>query len=229
MDIDRLRAVLSDGGRLRAAINLGNKALVQREGDAEPTGVSPAIARKLAERLGLPLEMVFFNGAGAVARVAADDVWDIAFLAVDPDRQDVVAFTEPYVLIEGTYAVRSGSGIGSVADADRVGTRIVASVGSAYELFLKRSLKQAELVPAETPASSMHAFLGGEGDAVAGVRQTLEAFFRGRDDIRILPDRITAIGQAMAVPVAKAEAVPELNDFLAELDRSGFIRAEFGS
>jgi polar amino acid transport system substrate-binding protein len=227
MPIDSLKAALAPQGMLRAAINLGNKALVRRESEnGEPIGVSPALARRLAELLGVTLEMVLFDGAGAAAKAAPNDVWDIAFLAIDPDRRDRVAFTEPYVRIEGTYAVRSGSAIETAADADREGVRILASVGSAYELHLRRTLRSAELVPADTPAASMQAFLTGESDAVAGVRQSLEAFFKGRRDVRVLPDRITAIEQAVAVPAAKAAAVPWLNELLSELDRSGVIKAE---
>jgi polar amino acid transport system substrate-binding protein len=174
----------------------------------------------------VPLEMVIFNGAGSVTRALQEDAWDIAFLAIDPDRHDIIAFTDPYVQIEGTYAVRSEGGIASVDDADREGIRIVASVGSAYELHLRRTLRHAKLVPADMPAASMQAFLDGEGDAVAGVRQTLEAFFKGREGFRVLPDRITAIAQAMAVPTARAAAVPHLNKFLARLQQSGFIDAE---
>jgi len=230
VDIGALRALLAQKGKLRAAINLGNKALVQhRSEDDEPTGISPSLARELAKLLGVPLEMVIFNGAGPVTKALAEDAWDIAFLAIDPDRLGIIAFTDPYILIEGTYAVRAGSGISSVGDADGEGMRIVASVGSAYELHLRRTLRHAELIPAATPASSMQAFLDGEGDAVAGVRQTLEAFFRGREGFKVLPDRITAIEQAIAVPAAKASATPHLNAFLTGLTRSGFIDMELGA
>lgn len=213
---------------MRAAINLGNKALVQRRSEVdEPTGVSPALARRLASTLDAELEMVLFDSAGAVTRAASAMAWDIAFLAVDPDRLDIVAYTDPYIVIEGTYAVRAGGPIASVAEADREGVRIVASVGSAYELYLRRSLQRATLLPADTPASSMQRFLEGEGDAVAGVRQSLDAFFEGNPGIEVLPGRITAIEQAMAIPVERAAVIPQLNEFLRKLERSGFFAQSF--
>ncbi len=61
------RAELAPTGTLRAAINYGNTVLVQRGPTAdEPRGVSPALARALAARLGVPLTLVPFDAAGRV-------------------------------------------------------------------------------------------------------------------------------------------------------------------
>ncbi|WP_162408992.1 transporter substrate-binding domain-containing protein [Acuticoccus sediminis] len=218
-----LAGLLAPDGTLRAAINTGNKALVQEDG-GHLTGVSPALARRLAEELGVPLEPVLYPGAGKVVADAQAGVWTVAFLAVDPAREDHVAFTRPYVTIDTTYAVRPG-GPATVEDVDRAGVTILSAAGSAYDLHLDKSIRHAAVVKAESPGASMDRFIAGEGDAVAGVRASLAARFTGNAGAVILPGALAAVGQAMAVPVALREAVPLLGDFLARARGEGMIEA----
>src|SRR2546421_12448798 len=84
-------------GRLRAAINFGNTVLAQKE---PLGGVSIDLARELARRLGVPIELVTYDAAGKVTADATRGAWDIAFVARDPDRAKDIEFTEPYVIIE---------------------------------------------------------------------------------------------------------------------------------
>lgn len=220
---DTTLGLLAATGALRAAINLGNGALVQ-EVDGALRGVSPALAQRLADGLGVPLDAVRYNGARKVFEDAERGLWDICFLAIDPARAGDVAFTRPYVVIEATYAVRSESPLTEVAQADRPGTRILVGRGSAYDLHLTQALKHAELVRADTPGASFEAFRSGEADIVAGVRQSLEAHFGGDTAYRILPGRCGAIEQAMAVPRRLEAALPALDAFVADAIADGFVR-----
>ena len=67
-------------------------------------------------------------------------------LFLEPARAEQVAFTAPYVLIEGVYAVPDDSPLRTVADVDAAGVRIGVKLGSAYDLFLTRTLARATLV-----------------------------------------------------------------------------------
>ena len=223
----RDRARLAPTGRLRAAMNLGNRALVRPDGDGL-TGVSPALAQRLAAALGVPLDLRRYDSARAVVETAQTGVWDVAFLGIDPLRQQQLAYTRPYVRIEGTYAVRADSHFSDVAEADAPGRRILVARGAAYDLFLTGALRHAALIRAATPAESMQRFREGEGDLVAGVRQSLQTHFRGEAAFRILPGRFTTIEQAIAVPIASAGAVPALDVFLDAARAEGFVVAALG-
>ena len=138
--------VLAPSGTLRAAINFGNPVLAQRDkATGEPRGISVALAHELGQRLGVPVRYVAYEEAGLVAAAAVQDAWDLAFLAVDPTRGTTIEFTEPYVLIEGTYVVPPGSKLNSIEAVDQPGVRICVTTNSAYDLFLSRTLKHAEL------------------------------------------------------------------------------------
>lgn len=222
MDVTDLRAALAPGGELRVAINTGNRALVQQDGE-RLEGVSPALARRLATLLGVEARMLVFPGAGAT--VAAADEWDVGFLAVDAERMDRVVFTRPYVVIEGTVAVRRGGPVTRLADLDQPGCRVMVARGAAYDLALSRDLKQAAIVREANPGASFEAFASGQCDAVAGVRQSLERRFGTDPAYLIFDEPILTIEQAMALPRRHEAVLPALNAFLARARDEGFVRA----
>jgi polar amino acid transport system substrate-binding protein len=231
-------AVLAPGGTLRAAINYGNPVLAQRSpggspGGSAPRGVSADLARALAARLGVAVSFVIYNEAGAVADAARPggngsqgdgaQAWDVAFLAVDPVRAKDIAFTAPYVLIEGGYLVAAESLLRRVDEVDAPGGRIAVARGSAYDLYLTRTLKQAALVRAGDGAAALE-LLGQPGiAAVAGVRGPLVAYAAGHSGVRVLPGRFMVIAQAMALPKARAAGLPVVAAFVEEMKASGFV------
>jgi polar amino acid transport system substrate-binding protein len=215
---------LAPSGKLRAAINFGNSVLVQKDpATGEPRGVSPALARELARRLGVPVAYVAFDAAGKVFDALQAGVWDIAFLAIDPARAAGIDFTAPYVVIEGTYAVPSNSPLRTIADFDRDGVRIAVGRASAYELYLSRTLKHATLIRESSGADAFDLFLKDKLDAVAGVKQSLVAFAKTRTDMRVIPGRFMQIEQAMGTPRGRAAGVRYLREFVEEMKASGFV------
>ena len=125
----------------------GNSVLVQRNAaTGEPRGVTVELARELGRRLGVPVDLVPFDAAGKVFEALKRGAWDIVFLAIEPVRAAEIDFTAPYVIIEGVYMVPKDSALKTVADVDRAGVRIAVNKGSAYDLFLTRTLKHATLV-----------------------------------------------------------------------------------
>lgn len=219
------RQALAPGGTLRAAINFGNPILARRAPDTEQAeGVSVDLARELARRLGVDIELVTFNAAGAVVQALKDQQVDVAFVAIDPLRGQDVAYTAPYVVIEGAYLVRQDSPIRRNEDVDRPGVRVAVGPGSAYDLFLRRELKQASLVNAPGSGAVVEHFLAQNLEVAAGIRQPLEAEARRRPGLRVLDGRFMAIQQAMGTPRVRGEAgVAYLREFIEEMKASGFV------
>lgn len=218
-----LRDQLAPGGRLRAAINFGNPVLAKRDAAGAPRGISLDLARLLAGRLGVPLDIVAYDAAGKVTEAARSGAWDIAFLAIDPLRANDIAFTTPYVLIEGTYMVRGSSPLTRIDEVDRPGTRILVGRGSAYDLFLTRAIRQATLVRVPSSAQAIADFAKGEGDVAAGVRQPLVDHARTNPGFRVMEGRFMAIEQAMGTPQGRPRALAYLKVFVEEMKASGFV------
>lgn len=222
-------AELVPQGTLRAAINYGNPVLAQRGADGAPTGVSVALARALAERLGVPLQLITYDAAGKVFAALEQDAWDLAFLAIEPVRAAQIDFSEPYVIIEGTYLLREEDPARQVAELDRAGRRIAVGQGAAYDLYLSRTLTQAELVRASTSSAAIGWFVEQGLDAVAGVRQPLETYAAAHPGYRVLEDSFTEIRQAMAVPKGRTAAAVFVQAFLDEQLRNGFVAWELAA
>jgi polar amino acid transport system substrate-binding protein len=216
---------LAPGGTLRAAINLGNPVLAQLDSDGLPKGVSVALAKALAEALGVPLEMLTFDAAGKVFAALESGAWNVAFLAIEPVREAQIAFSEPYVIIEGTYLVAAGSDYASVSDLDRAGLKLAVGKGAAYDLFLSRTLQHAQLERAETSAAAVDLFIERGLDAAAGVRQPLQTVAAADSRYRVLDDAFTSIRQAMAVPRQRESGAAYVRDFIERKKAEGFVHA----
>jgi polar amino acid transport system substrate-binding protein len=217
---------LAPTGKLRAAINLGNTVLAQGT-PQEPRGITVDLARELAKRLGLALELATFDAAGKVFEALKAGSWDIAFLAIEPVRAAEIAFTAPYVIIEGNYMVPTDSALKTVTDVDRDGVRIAVAKGSAYDLYLSRTLKHATLLRAPTGPAAMDMFVADKLEAAAGVKQPIVEYARSHPGLRVIEQRFMAIEQAMGTPKARyagRDAAPRyLRAFVEEMKASGFV------
>jgi polar amino acid transport system substrate-binding protein len=215
---------IAPAGKLRAAINFGNPVLAQKDlATGAPRGISVDLSRELARRLGVPVELVLFDAAGKVANAAKSGQWDIAFLAIDPGREGDIAFTAPYVIIEGTYLVPAASPFTTIEQVDREGVRIAVGKGSVYDLYLTRTLKNAEIVRAPSSPLVIEVFRDQKLDVAAGVRQQLVAFASGNPDVRVMPGRFMVIEQAMGTPKGRDDAITYLKRFVEEVKASGFV------
>jgi polar amino acid transport system substrate-binding protein len=221
--------VLSDlapTGKLRAAINFGNMVLAQKDpATGEPRGISADLATELGRRLGVPVEFVTYDTAGKVADAAGTGAWTICFLANEPARATEIAFTAPYVVIEGTYLVRSDSPLRRVEDVDRDGVRVAVGHKTAYDLYLTRTVKHAQLVRAPDSLAALAMFLEDGLDAAAGVRQPLVRFAQSHPNLRVMDGRFMAIEQAMGVPKGREAGARYLRRFIEEMKASGFVAA----
>jgi polar amino acid transport system substrate-binding protein len=215
---------LAPTGRLRTAINFGNSVLAQMDpAGGPPGGVSADLARELAQRLGVGIDYVTFDAAGKVFEALKEGLWDVAFLAVDPVRATGIAFTAPYVEIEGVYLVPKESPLESVEDVDRDGVRIAVATGSAYDLFLTRAIRHATLVRQPSGPEALDMFLRDRLEAAGGVRQPIDAFAQAHPDTRVIPGRFMAIEQAMGTVKGRDAGIAYLRTFIEEMKASGFV------
>ena len=220
-----LVARIAPTGTLRAAINLGNAVLAGRDAaTGAPKGVTVDLAGQLAESLGVALELVAVDGAAKSVDAVANERADVGFFAIDPQRGAEIAFTPPYVLIEGCYLVRDASPLTRNEDVDREGNRIMVGEGSAYDLFLTREIKHAQIVRTALSQTVVDEFLRDNLEVAAGVKQQLEADAARTPGLRLLEGRFMVIQQAMGLSKTRSdEAARYLSEFVEDVKRSGFV------
>ena len=225
--IASLRAALAPTGVLRASINLGNPILANRDPvTGEPVGVSVDLARGLAEQLDLPIKLVVFDAAGKSVQAVTAEQADVGFFAVDPERGAGIAFTAPYVLIEGCYLVHDDSPLMRNDEVDAEGRTVVVGRGSAYDLHLTRTLKHASIVRSPTSPTVVDTFVQQRADVAAGVKQQLQADAARLGGLRLLDGRFMVIEQAMGCPKSRSvEAAAYLTRYVEEAKASGAVAA----
>jgi polar amino acid transport system substrate-binding protein len=212
-------------GELRVAINVGNPILARRHPQTgEPEGVSIDLATQLAQRLGVPLKLVVFEAASKSVEAVSGEEADVGFFAIDPLRGVAIAFTAPYVLIEGAYLVKQDSPLQSNDEVDRAQHTVVVGKGSAYDLYLSREIKHAQLVRSPTSPEVVSFFLEHGHDVAAGVKPQLEAELPSIPGLRMLPGHFMVISQAMGLPKNRGpEAAAYLHQFVEEMKATGVV------
>jgi len=218
------RALIAPTGTLRAGVNLGNALFTTRDSaTGELRGVGIDLVAALGTRLGVPVIHVVHATPGDVAASAGHGTWDVAILAIEPARADVITFSSPMTEIQATYVVRRDSTVAVVADVDRPGRRVAAAPRTGYELFLTRTLQHAALVrPAGTEAS-MAMLRRGEVDAVAGLAPSLHESHDSTPDLRVLDSGFTTVNHGLGVPRSRPEAAAAVDRFIRDMVATGAL------
>jgi polar amino acid transport system substrate-binding protein len=218
------RSELAPTGKLRVGINYGNFLLVTSyTPGAEPRGPAPDLGRELARRLGVPVEFVAFDTAGKLADGVKSGAWDVAFLGAEPQRAGEIAFTAAYLEIPATYLVPAGSPIRSVAEVDRDGVRIAVTERAAYELYLSRTIKRAQLVKTQGVDGAYNRFVADRLEALSGLKPRLLQDVAKLPGARVLDGQFTAVQQAVGAPKGRDAAARYLREFVEDVKASGLV------
>jgi polar amino acid transport system substrate-binding protein len=218
-----VRSELAPTGKLRVGLNMSNFLLTATDAaTGKPKGLAADMGTELGKRLGVPVELVPFPNPGAVADAAKTGVWDVGFIGAEPQRANEIDFTAAYVEIEATYLVPPGSPIKAIADVDRPGTRVAISGRSAYDLYLSRHLKHAELIR-ERGDDVFKRFLSDKLDAMAGLRPGLVKNQAQLPGSRILDGNFTSVQQAAGVPKGRPAGAKYLREFIEDVKATGLV------
>jgi polar amino acid transport system substrate-binding protein len=217
-------AQLAPTGVLRAGINMGNFLLVTgRSDNGDPEGVSPGMARAIADRLGVPVRYVAYPRPGELADAVGGDAWDIGLIGAEPQRAEKIAFTAAYAEIEATYLVPAGSPISSLAEVDRPGVRIAVTARAAYDLWLERNIRHATLLRTDSIDSAFKRFVDEGLEVLAGLRPRLLTDAEALPGSRILDGQFTAVQQAIGTARGNTAGAAFLRDFAEEAKASGLV------
>jgi len=215
---------LAPSGKLRVGINHSNFLLVNRDSAfGAPKGVAPDLAIELAKRAGLEIQWASFDAAGKLADAVKDALVDVGFIGNEPQRAEVIAFSPAYLELPVTYLVPAGSSIRSLEDVDREGIRVSVSARSAYDLYLSRFLKKAELVRCEGIPASVKTFVDQKLEALAGLKPGLMEELKKIPGSRILDGQVTAVQQSVGVPKARSAAARYIREFVEAIKAEGIV------
>ena len=207
-------------GTLRVALNMINFLLISGKDSAGvPVGVAPDLARTIAERMGVPLQLIQYGSPGELADDADKNIWDIGLIGAEPVRAQKIDFTTAYVEIEATYLVPAGSKLKHASEVDRPGNRIAVSARSAYDLWLTRNIKHAQLLHAEGFEATFELFVSQKLEAMAALKPGLLGDAARLPGSRILDGNFTTVQQSIGVPKGRLAAAAYLQTFVNEIKK----------
>jgi polar amino acid transport system substrate-binding protein len=222
-------SILAPAGTLRASFIATNP--VQGRVDAktgETTGPATDLTRELARRIGVPSVVMPLPDADAVLESVKSGTVEMGFLAVEAERARQVDFSDAYSSSGAAYAVRANAPFQKSIDVDRAGVTIGAISGQAPEVYVREHAKNAKVqsLPAVPPNAEMgRMLLDGRVDAFAANRTRMEELVRDVPGLRVLPDDYMATLQAIVVRKGNSAQLAEVNRFLADVRKSGFVQA----
>jgi polar amino acid transport system substrate-binding protein len=218
------RAEFAPTGKMRVGLIAANPIFVTpNTPPGETRGLAVDIARELAARVGVPMEPLRYATVGALVESAGRDEWDIAFLAIDPERASAMNFTAAYMFTGNTFLVPAGSTAQGIEDLDRPGKTIATLARSAQEIWLKKNAKGATLVSASSPAAAYQMLREGKVDAVTSAALLLAEGAKQVPGSRVLATSYVDTPIGLAVAKGRPAAYAYAYEFIEDMKRSGAV------
>jgi polar amino acid transport system substrate-binding protein len=203
----------------------GNPVLGSRDKETgEVSGTTAAMGRALAKAAGVPVKITGYSAIAKMVEDAKTGEWDVAVVAFDPARRNVVEFAPPHIVVDLTYLVAPGSTIRSVPEADKPGVSIAAAKGAATTLFLERTLKSAKVVQADNEPAAFGLIKDGRAQVYAQNRYMLLGLAEGLPGARVLEDRFSAAEMCLVVPKGRTAALDYVSEFVEASKKSGTVQ-----
>ncbi len=218
------RAELAPSGTLRVGINYGNVILAIKDAaSGELRGVHVDLAREMARRAGVPVELIGYAAAGPMVDGLKSGALDAALLSVEPTRAGEIDFSPAYVAVDATYLVPPGSPLRNAGEVDRDGVRIAIAAKSVYEYYLLRTLKHARLQNAPSTHAAYELFANSKLDALVGLRPRLLEDSAMMPGSRVVDGRFMIVEQSIATPRGRAAAARYVRAYLEDAKASGLV------
>jgi polar amino acid transport system substrate-binding protein len=222
------RTPLSKTDTIRAAYLASNPAQALKDPKTgEVRGVVVDLARELERTRAVTVTLIGRENPQRVIDAVRGGEADIGFVAYNPERAGPVEFSQTYLLVNQTFLVKDDSPIRSIADIDRQGRKLGATRADSIALYLKRTLKQGQLIELDDSSRDtvFRMLQDGAVDAFGSNRQRLTDWVKDAKGVRLLRDDLYGVEQSIIVPGGRRDALDAINQFIDEVRRSGFLQA----
>lgn len=154
------------GPPLRVGMELSYPPFEMTDPQGRPTGVSPALAKALADHLGreLVIENISFDGLIPALKTGKIDCI-ISSMTATPERAKSIAFSEPYLKTGLALLVAKQSPVQSAADLDQPGRVVAVKKGTTGHHYASTSIKKARLLVLDKESSAVLEVAQGKADA----------------------------------------------------------------
>ncbi|MBB4231031.1 transporter substrate-binding domain-containing protein [Rhizobium mongolense] len=224
------KAELAPAGVIKAAVAVGPAAsavwCVRDEASGEARGVTITLAKEIALRTGLPLELVEFSSSGDIVSNADSGLWTLSFVPVDDQRRQVLGVGPNYYLGVSTYLARKEA-FKTLQDVDQAGVRVAGVAGTATLRSAERTLKNTSIDGYGSLDEAMAKFRSGELDAIALGKESIISMLPGLEGCHAVDGHFHEAGTAIVVPQKNVQALQAAVRIMDEMKSNGSMRAAY--
>lgn len=220
------RQALAPTGKLRVGF-LSTTPIHATKDAASGEFKGPAVdlGKEMARRIGVQFEPVAYTSFPPVLAGAKSGEWDVAMMGITSEREQVVDFTAPYMVVEFGYLVPCGSSISTLADIDKPGVRIAVLEKSSPDAYLSRIVQRATLFRVPTFASMVESLNAGRVDALYGTKAGMLSQSAMAPGSRVLEGRFGGEETAIAVPKGRQLGAAYARQFVEQAKSEGLVKA----
>ena len=217
---------LAPTGSLRVGVYAGSPtSLVQNPKTGERLGVTLELGQRLAQQLGVPVQVIEFPRVAEVIEALKREQVDMTFTNASPARARDVRFTRPLVQLELGLLLPPQSTVTRFAQIDQAGLRVGVSQGSSSQAALGQQLKLAQLVPVASLEVAQQMLRSGQLDAFATNKGILFELREKLPDFKVSDDRWGLENLAIAVPKGREAGHAFLDALAEQVTRTGQLAA----
>ena len=210
---------------IKMATNAYFKPYEYYEGD-KIIGIDAEIAEKIAEKLGMTLEIVDMDFNSILTAVNEGSVdFGMAGMTVTEDRLEEVDFSVSYANGVQSVIVKEGSPIASVDDlyAEGASYKIGTQLGTTGDSYSTDDFGADNVVGFNNGNEAVLALLGDSVDCVIIDNEPAKAFVAANEGLKILDTSYADEDYAICVKKGNSELLDKLNAAIVELTDDGTI------
>lgn len=200
--------------------------------DGSYAGIDVEIAGKIAEKMGMELEVVNMDFNSIVASVSTGKFdMGMAGLTVTEDRLESVDFSDSYATGVQAIIVKEDSRITSVDDlyaegaSYTVGAQISTTGAIYFATDIEDGLTSCTLQEFNTGADAVSALSSGKIDCVIIDNEPAKSFVAANEGLKILETEYTNEDYAICVAKGNTELLDKINAALGELISDGTVQS----
>ncbi len=213
-------------GKLRVATNAGNSVFVKRAPDGKAIGgVALEVGKFIAEKLGVPFELVPHPDSNTFVQSLGKGNWDVGIGPPTPVAVERADFGPALLLVDQVYIAAPGQEFADAAQVDRPGVKIGVGLNSSPDQFLSRTLKSAELVRTRNAQDAIETLRSGKANLWATNFSQADAIVAGLPGAKIIPGAFNKERTSVALPKGRsAAAQARLAEIVSEAKKTGIVQ-----
>ena len=190
--------------------------------DGNIVGIDAEIAKAIADKLGMELEikdMEFDSLITACAGGSVDVV--LAGMTVTDERKESVNFSDSYATGIQVIIVKDGSAIAAYEDLE--GKMIGVQSGTTGDIYCTDEFGQEKVKQFANGALAVEALKNDQVDCVIIDNEPAKAFVAANEGLKILESEYAVEDYAIAIAKDNTELLEKINTAMAELKADGTI------